>query len=64
MFPAWLAAMLQVPVLSKVTVEPDTVQTDVVVEVMLTDNPELAVAATVKGAAPSTRSVSALNVIT
>jgi hypothetical protein len=39
--------MLQVPVASKVTVVPETVQTDVVVEAKLTGRLEVAVALTV-----------------
>ncbi len=38
--------------LTRVTVEPETVQTDVVVDAKLTGKPELAVALTVNGAAP------------
>ena len=45
--------MLQVPALSKLTVEPDTVHTAVVVELKATANPELLTAESVKGAAPT-----------
>jgi hypothetical protein len=46
--------MVHVPALTSVTVTPDTVQTEEVVEAKLTANPELAVALTGKGAAPNT----------
>lgn len=42
--PAWLAVMLQVPALTKVSVVPETVQTAAVVEANATLRPELAVA--------------------
>jgi len=44
--------MAQAPLASSVTVEPDTVQTDEVVEAKLTASPDEAVAVTVNGAAP------------
>ena len=50
--PAWVAVIVQVPISSSVTVEPDTVQTDEVVEAKLTASPDEAVAVTVNGAAP------------
>ena len=53
MFPDWLASITQDPVVSSVTVFPDTVQTFVVVEEKLTVSPELAVALTVMGEALS-----------
>jgi hypothetical protein len=46
--------MLHVPAATSVTVVPDTVQTDVVVEAKPTANPELALALTVNGAVPNT----------
>ena len=61
--PAWSAAIVQVPPPTKVTVEPATVQTAVVVEVKVTDNPEVAVAATVNAAAPNVLLPRALNEI-
>jgi phage tail protein X len=54
MFPACVAWMVHVPAPTSVTVAPDTVQTDVVVEAKLTANPELALALTVNGEAPNT----------
>jgi hypothetical protein len=45
--------MVQAPPAARVTVEPDTVQTDAVCELKLTANPELAVALTVNGALPN-----------
>ena len=51
-FPAWLAVIEQVPAVTIVTIEPDTVQTGVVVEAKLTVSPEEAVAVSAKGAAP------------
>ena len=45
--PAWLALIVQVPTVTKVTVVPETVQTPVVAEVKLTVRPEEAVALTV-----------------
>ena len=50
--PAWLAATVQVPAATIVTVLPETVHTPVVVELKLTGRPELAVAPTVNGASP------------
>jgi hypothetical protein len=46
-----------------VTVLPDTVHTEVVVEAKVTANPELAVALMVNGAAPSETLLNAPNVI-
>jgi hypothetical protein len=61
--PPCVAWMVQVPTATSVTVVPDTVQTDEVVEAKLTANPELAVALTAKGAAPNAWLDSAPNVI-
>ena len=44
--------MEHVPTARMVTVLPDTVQTDVVVDVKLTGRPELAIAVTANGATP------------
>jgi hypothetical protein len=44
--------MVQTPVVTKVTVAPDTVQTAVVVDAKLSAKPEEAVAAIAKGAVP------------
>ena len=44
--------MVQLPVVTRVAVVPETVQTNGVREAKLTVNPELAVALTVKGVAP------------
>jgi hypothetical protein len=41
--------MVQVPAITKIAVFPETVQTEVVVDVKLTANPELAVAFKVSG---------------
>jgi hypothetical protein len=62
-FPACVAWIVQVPTAASVTVAPDTVQTDEVVEARLTANPELALALTVNGAAPNTWPESAPNVM-
>ena len=62
-FPAWLAVIEHEPPATIVTVLPETVQTDVVVEAKLTARPELAVASTVNGAAPELRSLSAPKVM-
>ena len=48
--PAWLALIVQVPTVTKVTVVPETVQMLVVAEVKVTVRPEEAVALTVTGA--------------
>ncbi len=47
--PAWLAVIEQEPVVSSVTLLPDTVHTVPVVEAKLTLSPELAVAVSVTG---------------
>ena len=47
--PGWLALMVQVPMVTKVTVEPETVQTAVVADVKMTASAEEAVALTVIG---------------
>ncbi len=44
MLPVWLAWMVHVPVATSEAVDPETVQMAGVVEVKLTDRPELAVA--------------------
>ena len=62
-FPAWLAVIEQEPPAAIVTVFPETVQTEVVVEAKLTGRPELAVALTVKGATPYVTLPTAPNVI-
>jgi len=49
--PAWVAWIVHVPTPTSVTAAADTVQTDGVVEAMLTARPELAVALTANGAA-------------
>ena len=51
--PACVAWMVQVPTATRVTVAPETVQTDGVVEAKLTVRPEDAVAVSLNGAAPS-----------
>ena len=48
-FPAWLATRVQVPVIRRVRMLPETVQTFVVLEVKVTANPLLAVAINVYG---------------
>ena len=50
--PACVAWIMQVPVVTSVTIEPDTVQTDVVCELKLTGRPDEADALTVNGADP------------
>ena len=52
--PAWLAVMLQVPTLTRLSVVPLTVQTAGVVDAKPTVNPELALADKAGGALPST----------
>ena len=46
--PGCTACMLQVPAVARVAAEPPTIQTAGVVEIKLTGNPELAVAASVR----------------
>jgi hypothetical protein len=50
--PGCVALIVQVPAATIVTVDPDKVQTAVVVEAKVTASPEVAVALTVKGAEP------------
>ena len=61
--PAWLAVMVHVPVLITVTVVPDTVHTLVVADAKVTVSADDAVADTVKGETPYTRSANAPNVM-
>jgi hypothetical protein len=61
--PPWLALMLHVPVLMRVTLVPETVHTAVVVEVKATVREEDAVALTVKGVWSRLRSASPASVI-
>ena len=61
--PAWLAVIEQFPGATRVTVEPDTVQTDVVVEANATARPELAVAVSVNAGALKARPAGALKLI-
>ena len=49
LLPAWFAAMVQLPGAMNVAVVPETVQTEVVVELKATTRPELAVAESVSG---------------
>ena len=49
LLPAWFASMVQVPEAMNVAVVPETVQTEVVVDVKLTVRPELAVAESASG---------------
>ena len=58
-----VAWMVQVPTATKVTVAPDTVQTEEVVEAKLTASPDDAVALTVNGAVPGASFESAPKVI-
>jgi len=53
--PPWFATRVQVPAATRVTVEPDTVHTAVVVEPNVTGSPELAVAETVNGGSLAAR---------
>lgn len=55
--------MVQVPTVTIVTVDAETVQMPVVVDVNATVKPDDAVAATVNGAAPNALPESAVNVI-
>jgi hypothetical protein len=52
-FPGWLAVIEQMPTATMVTMLPDTVHTEVVVEVKLTVRPELAVALIANGPTPT-----------
>jgi hypothetical protein len=52
--PAWPALMEHVPVATNVTAVPETVQTEVLFDVNVTVNPELALALSAGGAMPST----------
>ena len=61
--PGWVAVREQVPAETILTVDPATVQTDVVVDAKLTGRPEVAVALSVKGAAPNVRFGGPLKVI-
>ena len=61
--PAWFAATVQVPVVTNVTVPPETVHTGVVGEVNATARPDDEVADTAKGALPSALPASAAKVI-
>ena len=54
MFPAWLAAIEQVPGERTVTVFPETVQTGSVFDAKLTASPDVTVALTVIGGLPNT----------
>ena len=58
-----MAWIVQMPPATIVTVVDETVQTEVVVEAKLTDNPELAVALTVNGDAPKVTLLKAENEI-
>lgn len=58
-----MAAIVQVPTVTSVTVDAETVQTLVVVEVNVTAKPEEAVAETVNGDAPNDLPDSAANVM-
>ena len=53
--PPWFAVMVHMPAATRVTVDPDTVQTAVVVEANVTGSPEVAVAETVKGGSVAAR---------
>jgi hypothetical protein len=55
--------MVQVPPATSVTVDPDTVHTEVVCELKLTARPDVADAVTVNGAAPNVLLASPPNVI-
>ena len=61
--PAWLAVMEQEPPARMVTVVPETVQTEVVVDAKATVRLEEAVAPTVNGDAPKVTLLSAPNVM-
>ena len=61
--PGCVAWIEQMPAPASVTVAPDTVQTDEVVEAKLTGSPEEAVALTVNGALPKARLERPPNVI-
>ena len=61
--PDWLAVIEQVPVATRATVTPETVQTDGELEANVTVSPELAVALNVKGPDPRVRLFNAGNVI-
>lgn len=61
--PVWFVAIVQVPSATMVTVEPEMVQTGVVVEVNVTARLDEAVADTVNGAEPKPLPASAAKVI-
>ena len=61
--PGWLAAMVQVPVFRTVTLEPETVHTEFVVDEKLMGGPENAVANNENGSETKARFGSVLNVI-
>jgi hypothetical protein len=61
--PDWLAAIEQVPVATRATVTPETVQTEGELEANVTVNPELAVAVNAKDPEPSVRLLNEGNVI-
>ena len=61
--PPCFASMVHLPPATRVTVLPDTVQTEVVSDAKLTASPDVAVALTANGAVPMTRFASAPNVI-
>ena len=63
MLPAWLAAIVHVPVVASVTVLPATVHTLVLVELNAMASPEVALAETVNGAVPKVLPASAAKVM-
>jgi hypothetical protein len=62
-FPFWVAVIEQVPVLTRVTVVPDTVHTALVFDVKLTGSPEVAVPLIENGGVPNVSLPSGPNVI-
>ena len=61
--PGWLAVMEHVPMATSVTVTPETVQTEGLLEASVTARPELAVAVRVGGVELSVTAPNAPNVI-
>ena len=61
--PAWLAVIEPVPVVSRVTAVPDTVQTEVLFDANATVSPEVEVALSAGGVEPSAWVLNGPNVI-
>jgi len=62
-FPAWLAKIEHCPAATGVTIAPETVHTEGMLEAKLTERPELALALIVNGGADNVTSASGPNTI-